>query len=250
MLSTVKSELRKLLSVRSTYIVSIIFLAFVGFFSLYVEGYWGQSGSAAGNLEATAFKEVIGGGVGLVALAISIIAILQVGHEYRYNIIMHTLTANARRTQVFLAKALVLSLFAIGLGLSAAVLSIVAYKLGVSLRGAELPAQELDLAAQTFRVAVYSAVYGMFGFLLAMLTRSIILAIVVLLLLPSTIEPLLGLLLKDNAKYLPVSSFDHIMGVAIGQTEMMPNTAILLSLLYIGVLSLITWVVFVRRDAN
>lgn len=247
---TIKAEVRRLLSVRSTYITALIFLVLVGFTNLYVEGYWGQSGSQAGALGPAALKEVIGGGVGLMALAMSIIAILQIGHEYRYNTIMHTLTANTRRTQVFLSKALVLGSFAIVLGLFTAVFSVIAYKIGVSLRGAELPPQDLDIAIQMFRVAVYSLIYGLFGMLLALLTRSIILSVVVLLILPSTVEPLLGLLLKENAKYLPISSFDHIMGVAIGQTDMTPNTAIVLSLAYIVGLSLVTLTLFIRRDAN
>src|SRR5690606_21376125 len=139
MLGTIKAEVRKLLTVRSTYVILFIILALSVLVNFYVEGYWGQSGSAAGMLESTAFNEIISNGVGMAALFISIVAVLQMGHAYRDNTITYTLTANARRTQVFLAKVIVIGLFSILAGLFVGMFSILMYKIGVGLRGASLP---------------------------------------------------------------------------------------------------------------
>lgn len=250
MLGSIRAEIRKLITVRSTYVIIALILIFVAINSFYVEGYWGQSGSAAGNLLPLAIKEVVSNSVGVAALFISIIAILQVGHEYRHNTIMHTLTANARRSQVFLAKALVLGVFGIVIGLFTAGFSLAAYYFGLSLRDAVLPAQEVGFIEQLPKVVVYSFVYAMAGFLVALLVRSIVVAVVIMLILPSTIEPLLGLLLKDNAVYLPISTFDHILGVAVQAGDLSSNRAVILSIIYIGMAGMIAWLLFVRRDAK
>lgn len=250
MLGTIKSEVRKLLSVRSTYVVAIIVVGLSALVNFYVEGYWGQSGSAAATLQPVAYREIIGNGVGMAALFISIIAVLQMGHEYRHNMITYTLTANARRTQVLLAKIMVIGVFSILAGLFVGVFSIAMYRLGLSLRGADLPPQEFDYAVMALRVAIYSFAYGMVGLLVTILLRNLIGAIVLLLLAPTTVEPLLGLLLKDNTVYLPFSAMDHILGAAMMQGDLTPNAASMLTILYIGVLGTITWLVFVNRDAN
>lgn len=250
MLGTIKSEIRKLLTVRSTYVLLFVIFAMALFFNFYIEGYWGQSGSAAGTLQPGALREVIGNGVGMAALFISIIAILQMGHEYRHNTITYTLTANSRRTQVFLAKTLVLGAFAVVVGLLVALVSLLTYKLGLSLRDASLPPQDIEYGIHFFRVAVYSFVYGILGLLVAVLLRNLIGAIVFILIFPTTAEPLLGLLLKDKSVYLPFTTFDHILGAAITQGDMTMNRATIFSLLYIAILGVVTWVLFVRRDAN
>lgn len=250
MLGTIKAEIRKLLSVRSTYVLLFIILGLSVLINFYVEGYWGQSGSAAGTLQPGALREVIGNGVGMAALFISIIAVLQMGHEYRHNMINYTLTANARRTQVFIAKVLVIGLFSILAGLFVGAFSIVMYKLGLSLREASLPPQDFDYVLTAGRIALYSFAYGVLGLFVTMLLRNLVGSIVFLLIVPTTVEPLVGMLLKDNAIYLPFSTFDHILGAAIMQGNMTSNTASVLTVVYICALGIITWLTFMRRDAN
>lgn len=251
MLGTIKAEIRKLLSVRSTYVLLGIIFGLTILISFYVEGYWGQSGSAAAMLQPSAYREIIANGVGAAALFISIIAVLQMGHEYRHNTITYTLTANARRSQVFLAKLLVIGGFAILTGLLTGIVSLLMYRLGLSLRGATLPPQDFDVAVQLFRVMFYSLAYGFLGLLITILLRHLVGAIVFLLIFPSTVEPLLGLLLKDNAAYLPFSTLDHIMGAAAIQSDKLTaSTATWISLIYMSVLIGVTWLVFSRRDAN
>lgn len=251
MVGTIKAEIRKLFSVRSTYVLLGIIFGLAALLNFYVEGYWGQSGSAAATLQPVAYKEIIANGVGMAALFISIIAVLQMGHEYRYNTVTYTLTANARRTQVFLAKVLVIGVFAVLTGLVVGVFSLLMYRLGLSLRGASLPAQDFDTMTHFMRIAFYAFAYGMVGLLVTILLRNLIGAIVFLLIFPVTVEPLLGLLLKGNAVYLPFSALDHVMGAAVIQgNNLTPAAATWLSILYLGILGAVTWLVFVRRDAN
>lgn len=250
MLGSIKSDIRKLFTVRSTYVMLFVIFGLSVLVNFYVEGVWGQSGSAAGTLQPLAFREIIGNGVGMAALFISIIAALQMGHEYRHNMINYTLTANARRTQVFLSKVLVISAFSVLAGLLVGAISIALYKLGLSFRGAELPPQDFDFPIMALRVAIYSLAYGLIGLFLAALFRNVVGAIVFILIAPSTVEPLLGLLLKDNAVYLPFSTFDHILGAAIRQGDFTPDAASLLTIVYIVAIGIFTWLTFLRRDAN
>lgn len=251
MIATIRAEFRKFITVRSTYVLMLVTLLLSVLVNFYVEGYWGQSGSAAGSLQPGALKEIVGNGVGMAALFISIIAVLQAGHEYRHNMIMYTLTANARRTQVFLSKLIVTGVFAVIFGLFVAGFSILMYKLGLSLRDATLPPQDFEAGIQMARVAIYSLIYGLIGLLFTLIFRNLIGAVVFLLMFPTTVEPLFGLLLKQNAVYLPFTTFDHILGAAIMQSDKLtPNSATVLSLVYICILTVITWFLFVRRDAN
>lgn len=251
MFGTFKSEIRKLLSVRSTYVLLGITFGLAALLNFYVEGYWGQSGSAAATLQPGAYREIIANGVGMAAMFISILAVLQMGHEYRHNTINYTLTANARRTQVFFGKVLVIGAFAVLTGLLVGVFSLLMYRFGLSLRDATLPPQEFDYLTQFSRIAFYSFAYGMVGLLVTILLRNLIGAIVFLLIFPVTVEPLLGLLLKGNAVYLPFSALDHVMGAAVIQgNNLTPSAATWLSVLYVGALGVVTWLVFVRRDAN
>lgn len=251
MIRSIKSEIRKLLSVRSTYVVMGIALFLVGLTSFYLEGYWGQTGSAASTLQPTAIMEILRNNLGVIAMFVSIVAILQMGHEYRHGTIMYTLTLTPRRTKVFTAKSLVTIGFALTMSLILMVAGVLLYKFGLSLRGVSLPAQELNLASELPRFCLYIIIYGLLGLFISVLIRNLIGAVVLMLIYPTTIEPLLGLLLKDNSMYLPVSTFDHMIGVAIQQNDAMsPNKAVVFSIIYITILGVIAWISFVRRDAN
>ena len=250
MINAIKSEVRKLLTVRSTYVIMLLALALVTLMAFYVEGYWGKSGSPAGSLAPTAVNEILVNTAGLAALFISIVSVLQVGHEFRYGTIAYTLTANSRRTKAFFAKGLVLTVFAIIFGMIVAAYSVISYKIGVSLRGASLPPQDLNLSLLLAKIVLYAIVYGLFGYFLTVIVKNIIVAIAVLLILPSTVEPLLSILLKDNAKYLPMSTFDAILGAETGRVGQASGPAMILSVVYILVIGLIAWSLFLKRDAN
>jgi ABC-2 type transport system permease protein len=252
MLDTIKSDLRKLLTVRSTYFLIIVGTLLASFIAFYVEAWWGKTGDAAGRMSLTpeALHTVVTSGAGAIATFACLVAILQVGHEYRYNTIMYTLTASSSRLKVFLSKMLTLTGYALAASSLALIVVVGMYFLGLSLRGADLPAQHFNVLPELARVAFYFMLYGMFGFLLGVLLRSLVAAIVVVFLLPSMVEPLLSLLLKGNSKYLPSSAFDGVIGMSHGSAALSANAAVLVSLVYLAVLSLAAWILFLRRDAN
>lgn len=250
MLPTFKAEFRKLFTVRSTYVTIFLAFALSALFSFYFEGYRGNTGSAASLLEPTALKEIVSNAAGLGVLFVSIITALYMAHEYRYNTIMFTLTANSKRTEVFVTKLFVAAVFGIIFGLAYIGFTIACYMLGLALRGAELPPQDFKAMTELSAVAFYYMAYALVGMLISALTRNVIAAIAFLLIFPITVEPLLGVILKDNSKYLPFSALDATVGTGINQGMLNQSTAVLVSAGYLLVVALITWLMFIRRDAN
>jgi ABC-2 type transport system permease protein len=249
MFAEIKSEFRKLLTIRSTYILSLISSALIVLIAFYFNGYKGNTGSPSANLEANAIESIITGTIPIAAVFVSIIAVLFMAHEYRYNTIMYTLTANAHRTQVFVSKALTIMIFSIVFGLLSAVFTVACYMIGLALRDASLPAQNFDVLVYVAKIAFYFACHGLVGYLLAALTRSLVGAIAALFLIPTMIEPMFASFLKDDARYLPFGVIDSIMGNSIVPNAFSPGSASLVAGVYLFVFSLLTWLLFSRRDA-
>lgn len=250
MIAEIKAEIRKLFTVRSTYILAFAGLALTVLFAFYFEGWRGLTGSPASELAPTALKEIVANGAGMGAVFASIIAILFMAHEYSYNTIAYTLTLTARRTKVLLSKLLVIGIFGVLFGLLSVAVAVGGYYFGLSLRDAVLPAQEFDVWSQLGRIVFYYAGYALLGLLIATIVRSVVGAIVTLLLYSMTVEPLVGLFLKENAKYLPVTALDSTVGASQSMHVLTPGAAIVVSTLYLAVGAAIMWALFVRRDAS
>lgn len=248
--ATLKAEFLKLFTVRSTYIMIILSVLLITVFAFYFEGYKGNTGSPASTLTPDALREIVSNAAGLSVTFASIIAILFMAHEYRYNTIMYTLTANVRRGRVLFAKVATILLFSIGYGLLAVGVALGCYMAGLSLRDASLPAQNFEALEQIGKVVFYYMGYALIGLLLATLTRSVVMAIGTLLIFPITIEPLLSIILKDDAKYLPFTALDSTVGASMMPSVLPPGEAIAVTCAYLAAGLLITWLLFVRRDAN
>lgn len=249
MINQIKSEIRKLFTVRSTYIIILITFALIVLFAFYFEGWRGLTGSPASELAPTALQEIIANGAGLGALFASIVAILFMAHEYRYNTIAYTLTLASRRTKVLLAKFLTIAVFGVVFGLAAVGVAVGSYYAGLSIRDASLPAQDLNLLSQLGKIVFYYAGYALLGIIIATIVRGVVGAISALLIYSIAIEPLLSLLFRDNTKYLPVASLDSVVGAAIIQDTLSAVAAIGVSSIYLIVGLVVSWVLFVRRDA-
>jgi len=249
MISTFKSEFRKLLTVRSTYILIIFSVLITILFAFYFEGYKGNTGSAASTLSPLALKEILTSGGGMGVMFASIIAILFMAHEYRYNMITYTLTANANRSKVLLTKLVTISIFGALYGLFIVLFALGSYMAGLSLRDAELPTQQFDLLPELARITYYYVGYALIGVIFAAITRNVVGAIATLFVLSITIEPLLTLLLKDNAKYLPITALDSTVGATFSQSVLSPGMAIVVSAGYLAFGVAVAWLLFLRRDA-
>lgn len=249
MTALIKSEIRKLFTVRSTYILMAFALALIIFFAFYFEGWRGLSGSPASELAPTALQEITASGAGLGALFASIVAILFMAHEYRYNTIAYTLTFTARRTKVLFAKLLVGGVWATVFGLLAVGVAVGSYYAGLAIRDASLPAQDFDPWAQLGKVVFYYVGYALLGMLIAAIVRGVVGAIVSLLLYSIAVEPLLSVFLKGNAKYLPINALDSTVGASQIPETLSAVAAVGVSSVYLAAGMLIAWVLFVRRDA-
>jgi ABC-2 type transport system permease protein len=251
MIPLLKSEARKLLTVRSTYIASILGLLIIIFFAFWIEGYKGVSGSPAALLQKTALNEIIINS-SLTSVIISIIAILFIGHEYRHNMIMYTLTAANSRLKVLIAKSVVVATYSAIYTLIGVGIAVASYYAGLALRDATLPAQDLDAVGRVLQLTFYGVAYGLIGLLLGTALRNIVGAIAFIFIVPGTVESLLALLLKDNAMYLPFTALERFVG-----SGMLPNgadltygKAFVISIGYLALGWALTAFFFARRDAN
>jgi len=248
MIAALKAEFRKLLSVRSTYIITILVIAFVAFIAFYVEGWRLKPG------DLLRPDQLSGDVFGALTLSVfgAVIAILLMTHEYRYNTIMYTLTSSNSRSRVLLSKIIVISVYALVLTAIIAILSPVASYLGIHAHGHVLAPQTLHLGDLVWRSLFYGWSYGMIGLLLAALIRVQVGAIVALFVIPSAIEGLLSQLLKHSAVYLPFSAQAQVIGNGgFGSgAPLSPGKAAIVVMVYLVVGWIIAWVLFLKRDAN
>jgi ABC-2 type transport system permease protein len=235
-----RSEFRKLLTIRSTYILMILATLLLGFFSFWALGY---KGVATAN---PVLMQAVMDGVTVVAMFISIIAVLNVTHEYRYNTIMYTLTSANSRTKVFLAKLGVILAFVLGFFVFASLFAVLMTWIGATMSG-NTPINDTFYFTETiWRSLFHITAMTLLGFMFGMLFRHVVGAIAVLFIVPNTIEGLLSIVMKENTKYLPYSAIEQVHSGAL----LTPNKAALVASAYIVGGLIIAWILFLRRDAN
>lgn len=245
---TLKSEIRKLLTVRSTYIITGLIVLLILLIAGYIEG-WRLAPTDLRSPQQ--FSSDVLGALSLTIFG-SIIAILLMTHEYRYNTIVYTLTSSNSRSKVLLAKIITISLYAVFITVLAGVLSPLAAYAGIHLHGHSLAPQTVHVWNLTWRSLFYGWTSGMVGLLLAVLIRSQIGAIVTLFLIPGLVEQFLAQLLKHSAVYLPFTARDQVLstgGAATGGGSLTPTKAAFVFMCYLVVGWIVAWILFVRRDA-
>ncbi|TAH36706.1 hypothetical protein EYC59_00825 [Candidatus Saccharibacteria bacterium] len=245
MIPALKSEFRKIFTVRSTWVI----LALATAFGSVLIGFWifGYKDVADAKTHADALLASVLTAAGVSGVILSFIMLLLVGHEYRYSTIMYSLTSSASRSRVFFAKLLAGSAIVLLFGMIVVALNFALFALGQNLNPEANMAQQIAFGDVAWRLAVSFIGSALFAFAIAMLLRNQIASIAVILLMPATVEGLLGLLLKDNVKYLPFTALGNI-------TASSPKPEPLFSLVVVGVyavvLGVLSWLLFVRRDAN
>ncbi|MFZ1249202.1 MAG: ABC transporter permease [Candidatus Saccharimonadales bacterium] len=246
-MSLLRTELRKVLTLRSTYVVTILTLLLAGAVNFWGMGYKYHGGANPHYM----FDNIIGSfnGVGIFS---GIVAILLATHEYRYNTIFYTLTANRSRSGVLLAKAAVVTSYAVVFVALVALVSYAALMLGLHLGHHSVGPQSVAYGQMIWRGLFYIWGMGMFGLLIALLVRNQIGTIVLYLLTPGTVETLASLLLKENAKFLPFTALGNVVAQPMFSAQkMVPiNESAFIALGWIVALSLVAWLLFLRRDAN
>lgn len=244
MIATLKSEFRKLLTVRSTYFNLLACILLVMFVAGFVQG---MHTDKTISLDATTLMHESYGAITVVGFVLAFVGLLLVGHEYRYSTIMYSLVATNRRLKVLAAKFVVVSIFA---AIASVVLSLFAplcFTVGLHLNHINLPPQHFDYWSVIWRTAVCGWGYSMYAFVLVVILRNQIGAIVTFLLVPLIGEGILGQLLKENAKYLPFTGLQTVVGTGGGLS--LPS-AVLVVLAYVAAGLLVGFVLFEKRDAN
>ena len=245
MIPAIKTELRKLFTIRSTYVIMALAFALVAFYAFYISG-WRADTSSLHVPNKLALD--VTGAVGTVAIFMALIALLLFTHEYRYNTIMYTLTANRSRSRILLAKIIVISVVSLLFTLAIGVFSPLMSAWGVHAHHLHLVPQTFHYGDLFWQCLFYGWGYAMAGLLIAALVRNQIGAIVSLFILPGTVESLLGLLLKKNVVYLPFNSLFAIINRMDTPGSISPERAALVFSAYLVGGWLIAWLLFFRRD--
>lgn len=238
-----KSEFRKLFTVRSTYLILGFMLVLEVFFAFYATGYKASAVDVQnpGKIASEAIDAITA-----LATFASLVGILLVTHEYRYNTIMYSLTQTKSRSRVLLAKIITVSIFMLVFAAVFGFLSPVLANWGIHLRGLHLVPQVFHPWNIVWNILFYSWGVGMLGLLLAVLIRTQVGAIVAFFLIPSLGEQLLSLLLKDNQIYLPFRS----LGEVLNHPGFLSNHAVPVATAYIVGGWVVAWILFLKRDAN
>jgi ABC-2 type transport system permease protein len=186
-----------------------------------------------------------------VGLILAFAGLLLMGHEYRYNTIMYTLTASNRRLKVLAAKLVVISVFAVATSLLMAFFSPLSTIVGTHLHGYHLAPQHFDYRSIIWHCMFVGWGYGMYAFILITIMRNQVGAIVTFLLIPLIGENILGHIFQGSSKYFPFTSLQNVLqhinqardGLSVGHSAEV-------SLAYIAVGLIVGSVLFTRRDAN
>lgn len=289
MIPQIKAEFKKLLTVRSTYIVALMAVSLVVLFTVLMtsavpeeptQAPPGPSSSQQSrdannnvkpqqntveyqpkmskNLPKNTLSSNFEASVQTVSLLIAIVVILLMAHEYRYNTVVHTLTASNNRSKVIGAKILVGTIYAVTVTLIVILISFLATHLAVNIKGLNLLPQEIDWLYTVGRLLVFSVGYSLFGLALVVLLRNLTAAIVGVFLLPTIDNIISGILASHQvgiAKWFPFSALDRVAN--IGSHDGMPAflqqsipRATLVYTANLAVIWAIAWYLFLKRDAN
>lgn len=254
MLASLKSELRKLLTIRSTYVIVVICLllsAFVTYISTGELIDYEQIGGSViteeqpdGTIveyldpnnpgEMRVNKTVvqpdgkqlinIESMLPIVVTLGAVLLTLFMAHEFRYNTINYTLTSSPSRLRVLASKLVVGSIYMVVLSaLSIAVILATTY-LAVSIKGLQFSEAEFGWIYALGRYLLYAVGTGAMALAIAAIVKSLTMAVASVLILPM-IDSLVGAILMgtrdiEPSKVMPFASRDRLGSVvtdALGQ---------------------------------
>lgn len=246
MLASVKSEFRKLLTVRSTYVIVAISMVLIGLFAGFGDGFKAAHGSlqSPGVLMNESESAVM-----LIGLVLAFAGLLLLGHEYRYNTIMYTLANSRSRLRSLFAKAFVISVFAVVTCIFMAFFSPLCTIVGAHLHGYHIAPQQFNYWSIIWRTAFVGWGYAMYAFILMAVLRSQVGGIVTFLLIPLIGESILGHIFPKDSKYFPFTSLQAVLQHH-GVSSFSVGHSAGIALVYIAVGLIVSSVLFLKRDAN
>ncbi len=253
MISALRYEFRRMISIRSTWIVSAFYL-FLIFILTYVPLFVGDSPESDGRARQTWEGLYSAPSVIFCMVILSTIAAQSFGHEYRYGVIRLTMSQFPKRETVLLAKTISVLLYAMFMTVVGwSLIGFIGYLAG-SDRVATGPGGVTFFgspAPPLWKVPVAVAAYVLLVFCLTLLTRNLALGIVIPILMAVMIEPIAGALIslaKGKLDWLPKSfPMTNFNSWLEGNTGL-PHAGLVSAAWVVGLYALAA-TVFLRKDA-
>lgn len=302
MKASLKSEIRKLFTVRSTYVLvtlALLVIGLVAYFGTSVVTYDEAVCSSNGELlhstndpeyyieedskepacdgetvvtvitERTLPKEHLLNGmqnaIPTITTLVTIIVVLFMAHEFRYNTISYSLTAINSRSKFLLSKLLVAIGFTVGVSLLAIGVMLSVTFIAIAIKDLKLPAQDFNWLYVVLRYLAYSLANVLIGLGIVILVRNLVAGIAAIFVLPMINQLFAGLLMwreVEPTKFLPFSALERFgrvsgdvipeQGMVFGATEGQASVVVSgwVTLVWLLVLWIVAWWIFIKRDTN
>lgn len=272
MIDALRYELTRLRTIRSTYWLIGIALAFQLLLTMLIAWLFPSSGPLSGGDDAFAILITIGASLGVaplfIAYVMGMLGVFSMGHEYRHGMIRATLTALPNRLVVLASKAITIAAIAAAVAFACSLLTL----LSVVVFGVGPPSltgwRDLTLAT-----VIFTVLFALSGLALAALTRNQTVAVALVLLVPTVVESIVKtvvLAIKVSSddpgstggfativKFLPYDaggqmytriSIGRMMEI-FGIVPFGPVAGGLVMAGFVAILLAVSAVLFVRRDA-
>jgi len=248
MIKQIKAEFKKVFTIRSTYIIFALMFALMFFFGFYVGGWHLDKLDL---LDPHQLYRTAQQSINFLAIFPALIGLLLITHEYRHNTIAYSLTLSNSRSKVLASKIIVITIISLITTSIVLILAPLFARLGVNANGLKLTHQSFYFSGIAWKGLIFGWGYAMVGLLFGALIRNQIGAIVVLFIVPDTVEGLLSIWLKSNTDYLPFSSLHTMLGAGqdTAGATISPIHAMYVFMSYLIVGWAIAWYLFIRRDA-
>ena len=248
---TLEAEVRKLMTVPSTYAAAALALVVSAGMAIYLTGSVATSSDIA---KSTFLATKVADTTAIVAILGAVIGVPVITHEYRYNLLPHTLTATNSRNKVLAAKLAVLSAFAVALSLGVDLVALAASSMTAHLaHGHDLAPQTLAYGDLLWRTVLYGWGYAIAGMAIALLVRNQVGAVVTAFVLFGPVEGILSSALGRWGYFLPFTALANVLGSTLSNealTSVSHQRAALAFLIDITVVLSAGWLGFLRRDAS
>ena len=249
MIALIRSEWLKLRTVRSNITMTCFAVVLPLAITLLTTAFIGID-----SVDDRTVSAVLSGSGSLSVLLFGIIGVLAITQEYSQGTIRLTLAANPRRTRVFIAKAIVLSILSAGL---TAVIVLVGNTAGEAIldsRGAVGKLSNSDMGQAYLGMIALSVVVSLLGMAIGTLTRNPPSAVTILVLWPLLLESLIGGLLSiaisdEIFKWMPFQTGLNALLLEDYDLDFGRWGSVGYFGLWVLALSLFAHTVFKRRDA-
>lgn len=190
MIDALRYEMVRLRTIRSTYWLIGIALAFQLAMSLLIAWRLPSSGPLSGGDEPFGILVTIGASTGIaplfIAYVLGLLGVFAMGHEYRHGMIRATLTALPSRATVLTAKVVVTAAIAAFAALACVIVAL----LSALLFGVGMPTFA-GFREITVGTMLFAALFAMSGLAYAAITRNQTAAVALVLLVPTVVETII-----------------------------------------------------------